>query len=99
MPVPALMVAVAEAARESTAAAAGALSAAKQLTPAAAWDVYQTLQGWPGADARRLGADLAWALTAEWRRLELPVEDPELAKAKRQRSTGRGLFGTVEAAS
>lgn len=94
-----VMIAVAEGARESTAAAVRALKAAKELTPEAAWSVYQNLDRWPGIDeTRRLGADrLTAALLAEWRRLKLPEEDPALAEAKRQRPARRGLFDSETA--
>ena len=99
-PEAAVIVTVAEAAREGAAAAVRALGAAKQLTPAAAWNVYQTLQGWPGADDRRLGADLAAALTAEWRRLKLPEKDPAPetgAEETADRRRKRRRWGAIEA--
>lgn len=96
-----VMIAVAEAARESTAAAVRALKAARALPPEVAWNVYRNLDRWRALDeAGRMGVGpLVAALSAEWRRLKLPAEDPALAEAKRQRPTGRGLFGIVEAAS
>jgi hypothetical protein len=100
-PEAALMVAVAEAARESTAAAARALKAARELTAAEAWAVYQNLDGWPALDpTRRLGADLLGAaLTAEWRRLKLPTEDPAADTAAGEtadRRRRRRRWGAIE---
>ena len=77
-----LMITLAEAAREGTAAAVKALSAARGLPPDVQWTVYRNLQSWRSLDETgRLGADmLAAALLAEWSRLKLPEADPALTE-------------------
>lgn len=84
-----VLYAVLAAARESTAAAAGALKAARGLAPAVQYCVYENLQLWRQSDAAgRTGADrLAAALSGEWSRLKLPEQDPALTEkpARRRR--------------
>jgi hypothetical protein len=96
-----VMVAVAEAARESAAAAVKALGAARELAPAAQWSVFQNIRSWRSQDeSGRLGTvRLTAALLDGWSRLKLPEEDPGLERKPRRRNRPWEVVETQEMAS
>lgn len=96
MPAAPVLVAVADAARESAAAAVEALAAARQLEPQVQFNVYRNLLLWKSAaDAGTTGAAVTVsALLREYSRLRLPEEDPSAPKPeKRQIGAGLGRRG------
>lgn len=74
-----VLVAVADAARESAAAVVQAVKAAKRLDRRVQWVIFSNLLLWKGGnEAAKTGADrIVSAALGEWSRLRLPETDPD----------------------